>query len=468
METYLKHLLQSSIFSLITLTSHQIFSQDYHVYEYNKLPVKVVNCVAIDFQDNKWIATEQGLYALQGDNLQIKLPPNTKSLATNIVKIDEASNKWIGTYNSEVYCLNSAGTWINHNFKDIGDAVVSGLDVDSEQNIWVALYENTLVKQAKNGERTTFNPSNSNIESNRIFALFVDKHDAVWVGTDKGLFHLEKNGKKWKKDKLDGQINAIVEYNGALWITMIHNDGTQFWRYENFETWRQVPLPTEIAKDRIKEIAFDSRGHCWLAASHIAHLEGEKWTVFGKEQGFTSEAALDVATDMQGQVWVGTEGKGLFRVGMYVAQVVKNPNEVIMEEPEFKTTKPLNLADITTLTDNILNKPIKLNITFEQSKAILTENSLVELDKLVKLLQQKPNFQLEIAGHTDNIGNPIANQRLSEERSKAVKEYLVNKKIAADRIKTVGYGGTRPIMDNRNEKTRPFNRRVEMVLFKKI
>jgi outer membrane protein OmpA-like peptidoglycan-associated protein len=467
MDYSLKNLLIPFLTFFSLLLCQNAFSQDFRVHEFSKLPVKVVNCVAIDFKDTKWIATEQGVYALQGDNLTLNLPPNTKSLATSIIKIDETGNKWIGTYNSQVYCLTNSGEWKYYSFKDFGDSFVSGLDVDSEQNIWVALYENMLVKQDKNGQRTSYTPQNSNIESNRIFALFVDKHDAVWVGTEKGLFHLEKNAKKWRKDKIEGQINAIAEYDGALWVTLIHHTGTQFWKYENFTNWKQIALPEEIKKDRIKEIAFDAVGRCWLAASHIAYLEADKWTTFGKNQGFSSEAALDVATDMQGQVWVGTEGKGLFKVGTEVAQVIKNTNEPFIIEPDLKTDKPLTLTDVNASIDKFLNKPIKLNITFEQSKAILTENSVTELDRLAKLLQQNPTHSLEILGHTDNIGNPVANQRLSEERSEAVKAYLTEKKISADRIKTIGYGGSKPIADNKNEKTRPFNRRVEIILLKK-
>jgi outer membrane protein OmpA-like peptidoglycan-associated protein len=464
---YLYNKFSSILFVGFLCSTKLLFSQDYRVYEYTKLPVKVVNCVTIDFQDTKWIATEQGIYTLSGDNLQLQLPANEKSMATSIVTIDEIGNKWIGTYNAQVYCLTVNNQWKYHTFKDLGDFVVSGLALDSEQNLWVAMYESSIIKQDSKGERTVFTPENSNLESNRIFALFVDKHDAVWAGTEKGLFYLEKKAKKWKKERLEGQINAIAEYDGALWVTMLTNEGTQFWKYKNFSDWEQITLPTEISKDRIKEIAFDAQGKCWLAASKIACLENNKWTIYGKEQGFMSDAALDVATDLQGQVWVGTEGKGLFKVAKEKAQVVEQVNEPILGEPTLKLNKTLSLSEITTISDNIFNKNIKLNITFEQSKAILTENSFVELDKLVKLLQDNPTLKLEIAGHTDNIGNPIANQKLSEERSLAVKNYLVQRKIQVERVKSIGLGGTKPIADNKNEKTRPFNRRVEITLLKK-
>jgi outer membrane protein OmpA-like peptidoglycan-associated protein len=447
------------------------FGQDYRVYEFSKLPVKVVNCVAVDFQNTKWIATEQGIYSLAEDNLLLKLPPATKTLATSFVTIDEENKKWIGTYNSQVYCLNTQNNWKYITFRDFGDNVVSGIDIDSKQNLWVALYEKGIVKQDLNGQNTFYDPDNSNLGSNRVFALFVDKHDKTWAGTEKGLYCLENGGKKWKREKPDGQINAIAEYDGALWITMLTNEKTEFWKYNNFENWQAINLPEEINKDRIKEIAFDADGRCWLAASRVACLDKGSWQLYGKEQGFLSEAALDIAADLQGEVWIGTEGKGLFKVSKTQAKVITQVNEPLIDEPNLKnnkTVEQVNLAEVTKVTPNLLNKNIKLNIAFEQSKAILTASSLAELDKLAKLLVENPTVFVEIAGHTDNIGNPVANQRLSEERSNAVKTYLVNQaKIKPERITCVGYGGTRPLADNKNEKTRPFNRRVEIMLLKK-
>lgn len=69
-----------------------------------------------------------------------------------------------------------------------------------------------------------------------------------------------------------------------------------------------------------------------------------------------------------------------------------------------------------------------------------------------------------IEGHTDNVGDDAANQKLSEERAEAVKDYLVkNCQVAAERLGTVGFGSSKPIADNANEEGRAKNRRVELV-----
>lgn len=77
---------------------------------------------------------------------------------------------------------------------------------------------------------------------------------------------------------------------------------------------------------------------------------------------------------------------------------------------------------------------------------------------------QYPDVKVSIEGHTDNTGKPEANQKLSENRSAAVKTYLVGKGINADRLSTKGYGADQPIEDNKTAAGKAKNRRVEFKL----
>jgi len=108
------------------------------------------------------------------------------------------------------------------------------------------------------------------------------------------------------------------------------------------------------------------------------------------------------------------------------------------------------------------NQPVVLkNIFFAVDKATLLPESLPELDQLYALLQGKPDLRIALAGHTDNTNTATYNQKLSEDRAQAVKEYLVQKGIATNRLSTKGYGDTRPIADNKTEIGESQNRRVE-------
>ncbi|NOZ89921.1 MAG: OmpA family protein, partial [Epsilonproteobacteria bacterium] len=72
-----------------------------------------------------------------------------------------------------------------------------------------------------------------------------------------------------------------------------------------------------------------------------------------------------------------------------------------------------------------------------------------------------PNTIITIAGHTDSDGNEAYNQRLSENRANAVKQYLINHGVNASRLEAIGYGETQPIADNSTKEGKEKNRRIE-------
>ncbi|QSE97674.1 OmpA family protein [Fulvivirga lutea] len=102
------------------------------------------------------------------------------------------------------------------------------------------------------------------------------------------------------------------------------------------------------------------------------------------------------------------------------------------------------------------------NIYFNFNKATFRDESYPELNKLESMMAENSGLQIEISGHTDNIGPKDYNKALSQRRANAVKDYLVKKGIDARRITAVGYGEERPLASNDDEKEgRELNRRVE-------
>lgn len=106
------------------------------------------------------------------------------------------------------------------------------------------------------------------------------------------------------------------------------------------------------------------------------------------------------------------------------------------------------------------------NVLFETGSATLLPVSAQELDRLVELLLEASNFQVEIAGHTDDVGDDSANQRLSEARANSVKIYLQENGVNERRITTLGYGESRPVADNASEAGRTENRRTTFRLIR--
>jgi outer membrane protein OmpA-like peptidoglycan-associated protein len=125
-------------------------------------------------------------------------------------------------------------------------------------------------------------------------------------------------------------------------------------------------------------------------------------------------------------------------------------------------------SSVKPFVKDIPLQPIKVgetvvlkNIFFDTDKYELKPESDAELEKLITLLKKNPKMKIEINGHTDNVGADAYNQVLSENRSKAVYEYLVKLGIAKDRLSYKGYGETKPIDTNDTEAGKANNRRTE-------
>jgi outer membrane protein OmpA-like peptidoglycan-associated protein len=107
------------------------------------------------------------------------------------------------------------------------------------------------------------------------------------------------------------------------------------------------------------------------------------------------------------------------------------------------------------------NKVVLKNIFFGTGSFDLKPESTAELNKLMQFMNLNASLKIEISGHTDNVGNDIINNKLSENRAKAVADYLISKGIPTNRLIYKGYGKTQPISDNQKEEGRALNRRTE-------
>jgi outer membrane protein OmpA-like peptidoglycan-associated protein len=106
-------------------------------------------------------------------------------------------------------------------------------------------------------------------------------------------------------------------------------------------------------------------------------------------------------------------------------------------------------------------KVVLKNIFFKTASFELEKSSTVELDKLVDFLTKNAGAKIELGGHTDNVGDKKSNQLLSENRAKAVMNYLISKGIDAARLSAAGYGDAQPVQSNDTEDGRAANRRTE-------
>jgi outer membrane protein OmpA-like peptidoglycan-associated protein len=104
------------------------------------------------------------------------------------------------------------------------------------------------------------------------------------------------------------------------------------------------------------------------------------------------------------------------------------------------------------------------NVFFAIGSAELRPESQAELNRLKQLMDENPQMKIRINGHTDNEGSDSENLQLSDRRAKSVRDYLISKGIAVNRLDSRGYGETLPIADNNNPQGRQQNRRTEFVV----
>ena len=124
----------------------------------------------------------------------------------------------------------------------------------------------------------------------------------------------------------------------------------------------------------------------------------------------------------------------------------------------------------SVFTANIPLQPIEAgaaivlkNIFFDSKKIELKQESLVELNKVIQLMNENPKLKILISGHTDNVGKPADNLLLSNGRAQSVINYiLASRQVAKERLQSKGLGATKPIADNALEQGRKLNRRTEL------
>ena len=104
------------------------------------------------------------------------------------------------------------------------------------------------------------------------------------------------------------------------------------------------------------------------------------------------------------------------------------------------------------------------NVFFDTDKYTLKDESRVELQKLIDFMTFNKSVKIQISGHTDNTGDKQKNIILSENRAKAVTEYLISKGIIKDRLSYKGYGDSKPLVPNDSEKHKAMNRRTEFMI----
>lgn len=141
----------------------------------------------------------------------------------------------------------------------------------------------------------------------------------------------------------------------------------------------------------------------------------------------------------------------------------KQEDQEVLKPQQVEAQQISQLGKISHISDRVITR----NVYFEFGDTKVTEESVPILEAVKELLQQKPSVRIEVAGHTDNIGNNQINQVISEKRAETVRRWLIENGISPDRVQAKGYGEDLPLASNDDEfEGRELNRRIEFVLLK--
>ncbi len=129
--------------------------------------------------------------------------------------------------------------------------------------------------------------------------------------------------------------------------------------------------------------------------------------------------------------------------------------------PTTTTTVPEPVAEEPPPPPKVVEKIVLNGIQFDFDKAVIKDQYYPILDEGIAALAKHPEKSVAVEGYTCSIGAEDYNLRLSEKRAEAVKAYMVEKGIAAEKLSTMGYGEANPVADNETRQGREMNRRVE-------
>ncbi|MCO6501379.1 MAG: OmpA family protein [Vicingus serpentipes] len=176
------------------------------------------------------------------------------------------------------------------------------------------------------------------------------------------------------------------------------------------------------------------------------------------------EAVIDQETGDYVAVMTVEEGEDIMltakKKGYAFSSQLISSEEIVIGKPvntEKTEVKPIEVGEAYRIND----------INFATNSSEITPRIINVLEEFIDFLTTNPTLKIDINGYTDNVGNPQENLLLSENRAKAVYDYLIIEEISPDRLSYKGYGETNPVASNKTEEGRAKNRRTEFVIKEK-
>ena len=198
--------------------------------------------------------------------------------------------------------------------------------------------------------------------------------------------------------------------------------------------------------------------------------DGTRWENFDFELAcaelcgtghYSMRKVVEIVTEAEYEAWL-TEQNSYYYSQVRGKDTDPNKGKLLPIDIENRSKEFFTTFEEVLKDETLEEKIVRLKyVEYKTGSAELTEDSKYDLNNLIKVLKDNEAIKTEIAGHTDNTGDAAANLALSNARANAVRDYLINAGISADRLTSTGYGQMKPIDTNDTPEGRQNNRRTE-------
>lgn len=349
-----------------------------------------IHNVWVDEENNKWVATTQGLYkVLALDLVQRVSYPSGKTSLLDI----RGGNAKIEWNTSEMQAI-------------IGNAKITCASYDERtKSLWIGTSEAGAFQLSLDPLRALqrFNIENKRLASNQINDIFIQSTGKVWIATNDGM--LTGSGDKWTLEERYLNFIGVDAWGSNLWIL-----GDDFlWQVDSRGKWQSIAIEPKNVEGQLRDIAVDNKGRVWIASNLMTgyDVENNRYQRFGPGQYFTSQFVNCLDVDKDGSIWTGTDDKGLYFIqwdAMAVNILMDTPldcktkaNTAALSVKVTGGTPPLTLLWSNGATAEKINLlgPGNYSITVTDSKGNV-KSSKYEIPD--------PNFKIKIELVTPSTG----------------------------------------------------------------
>jgi len=287
-----------------------------------------VSSLLMDQQNNLWLTTNKGLYKFDGSNWIIYDKSNS-GLPTNVlskIKIDNAGNKWIGTWgSSSSQDFNYGGlvkfdgvNWTIYDIRNTGYplyADVRALTIDKNGNKWLGTWCGGVTK-FDNEIWTNYQKENSGLPGSCVNSIAIDDSGYVWIGTN-GQGLAKFNGVNWTVFNSSNSgltfdyIKAVaVDNSGNIWIGGYgYGFDGGLTKFDGINWLNYNPSNSGLPSTSITALKIDNQGNKWICfyQNGVVKFDGVNWTVYNtSNSGLPDDIVYALEIDNSGNVWIGT------------------------------------------------------------------------------------------------------------------------------------------------------------------